>query len=58
MRNVSFIVCVVLRAVYCLSVCVIWCDVVCIFPLQKVENTAVGMRHADHVAPTIRKSWH
>jgi hypothetical protein len=21
------------------------------------ENTAVGIRHADHVAPSIRKSW-
>jgi glutamate synthase domain-containing protein 2 len=24
----------------------------------KVENTAVGVRHADHLAPSIRKSWH
>jgi hypothetical protein len=24
-------------------------------PLQKTENTAVGIRHADHVAPSIRK---
>jgi hypothetical protein len=23
----------------------------------KTENTAVGIRHADHVAPSIRKSW-
>jgi hypothetical protein len=27
-------------------------------PVQKIENTAVGIRHAYHVAPTIRKSWH
>jgi hypothetical protein len=27
-------------------------------PVWKTENTAVGMRHADHVAPSIRKSWH
>jgi hypothetical protein len=26
-------------------------------PVQKTENTAVGVRHADHVAPSIRKSW-
>jgi hypothetical protein len=26
-------------------------------PVQKIENTAVGIRHADHVAPFIRKSW-
>jgi hypothetical protein len=24
----------------------------------KAENTAVGIHHADHVAPSIRKSWH
>jgi hypothetical protein len=24
----------------------------------KAENTAVGIRHADHVTPYIRKSWH
>jgi hypothetical protein len=24
----------------------------------ETENTAVGIRHADHVAPSIRKSWH
>jgi hypothetical protein len=24
----------------------------------KAENTVVGIRHADHVAPSIRKSWH
>jgi hypothetical protein len=26
-------------------------------PVSKTENTAVGIRHADHVAPSIRKSW-
>jgi hypothetical protein len=26
-------------------------------PVLKIENTAVGVRHADHVAPSIRKSW-
>jgi hypothetical protein len=26
-------------------------------PVYKPENTAVGIRHADHVAPSIRKSW-
>jgi hypothetical protein len=26
-------------------------------PVKKTENTAVGTRHADHVAPFIRKSW-
>jgi hypothetical protein len=26
-------------------------------PVWKAENTAVGIRHADHVAPSIRKSW-
>jgi hypothetical protein len=26
-------------------------------PIYKSENTAVGIRHADHVAPSIRKSW-
>jgi hypothetical protein len=25
-------------------------------PVKKIENTAVGIRHADHVAPSIRKS--
>jgi hypothetical protein len=24
----------------------------------KAENTAVGIRHADHVAPSVRKRWH
>jgi hypothetical protein len=27
-------------------------------PVYKIENTAIGIRHADHVAPSIRKSWH
>jgi hypothetical protein len=26
-------------------------------PVYKTENTAVGIRHADHVAPSVRKSW-
>jgi hypothetical protein len=26
-------------------------------PVWKTENTAVWIRHADHVAPFIRKSW-
>jgi hypothetical protein len=26
-------------------------------PVEKTENTAVEIRHADHVAPSIRKSW-
>jgi hypothetical protein len=26
-------------------------------PVSKTENTAVGISHADHVAPSIRKSW-
>jgi hypothetical protein len=26
-------------------------------PVQKIENTAVGIRHANHVSPSIRKSW-
>jgi hypothetical protein len=26
-------------------------------PVYKIENTAAGIRHADHVAPSIRKSW-
>jgi hypothetical protein len=25
-------------------------------PVLKTENTAIGIRHADHVAPSIRKS--
>jgi hypothetical protein len=25
-------------------------------PVQKTENTAVGICHADHVVPSIRKS--
>jgi hypothetical protein len=26
-------------------------------PVYKTENTALGLRHADNVAPSIRKSW-
>jgi hypothetical protein len=26
-------------------------------PVEKTENTAEGIRHADDVAPFIRKSW-
>jgi hypothetical protein len=26
-------------------------------PVLKIENTAVGIRHADHLAPSIRKIW-
>jgi hypothetical protein len=26
-------------------------------PVYKTENMDVGIRHADHVAPSIRKSW-
>jgi hypothetical protein len=26
-------------------------------PVQKTDNTAVGIHHADHVAPSIRISW-
>jgi hypothetical protein len=26
-------------------------------PVKKTENTAVGIRHADHVAPSIRKKF-
>jgi hypothetical protein len=26
-------------------------------PVYKTENTAVGIRHDDHVAPSVRKSW-
>jgi hypothetical protein len=26
-------------------------------PVYKTENTAIEIRHADHVAPCIRKSW-
>jgi hypothetical protein len=26
-------------------------------PVQKAENIAVGIHHADHVAHSIRKSW-
>jgi hypothetical protein len=27
-------------------------------PVWKAKTTAVGIRHADNVAPSIRKSWH
>jgi hypothetical protein len=27
-------------------------------PVWKSENTAVAIRHADHMAPSIRKIWH
>jgi hypothetical protein len=27
-------------------------------PVQKAENTTVGTRDTDHVAFSIRKSWH
>jgi hypothetical protein len=26
-------------------------------PVYKTEKTAIGIRHADHVAPSIRKNW-
>jgi hypothetical protein len=26
-------------------------------PVKKTDNTAVGIRYADHVAPFFRKSW-
>jgi hypothetical protein len=26
--------------------------------VKKAENTAVLIRHADHVVPCIRRSWH
>jgi hypothetical protein len=26
-------------------------------PVYKTENTAAGIRHANHVEPSIRKSW-
>jgi hypothetical protein len=26
--------------------------------VQKTENTAVGIRHADHMALSTRKRWH
>jgi hypothetical protein len=26
-------------------------------PVYKTENTALGIRHADHVTPSFRKSW-
>jgi hypothetical protein len=27
-------------------------------PVKKIENTAVGIRCADHATPSIRKRWH
>jgi hypothetical protein len=27
-------------------------------PVYKIENKDVGIRNADHVAPSIHKSWH
>jgi hypothetical protein len=27
-------------------------------PVYKTENTVVGIRHVEHVAPSIRKNWH
>jgi hypothetical protein len=30
----------------------------CFAVRSRTENTAVGIGHADHVAPYIRKSWH
>jgi hypothetical protein len=27
-------------------------------PVSKGENTVVGIRHAEHVAPYIRKNWY
>jgi hypothetical protein len=27
-------------------------------PVWKAENTAVGIRYGDHVAPSVLKSWH
>jgi hypothetical protein len=29
-----------------------------IYPVQKSKNTAVGIRHADHVALSISRIWH
>jgi hypothetical protein len=26
-------------------------------PVYKTENTAVGIRHSNHMAPSIRKNW-
>jgi hypothetical protein len=26
-------------------------------PVYKTENTVLGIRHSDHMAPSIRKSW-
>jgi hypothetical protein len=27
------------------------------YPVLEIENTVVGIRHADHMASSIRKSW-
>jgi hypothetical protein len=27
-------------------------------PVYEAKDTAVGIRHADHMAPSIGKSWH
>jgi hypothetical protein len=27
-------------------------------PVYRIENTVVGISHADHVAPSILKCWH
>jgi hypothetical protein len=27
-------------------------------PVYKAENTAIEIRHADHMAPSIRKNWY
>jgi hypothetical protein len=32
-------------------------DRLCGLVVRVLENTAVGIRHADHVAPSICKSW-
>jgi hypothetical protein len=29
-----------------------------LYPVYKTENTAVGIRCADHATPSLRKSWH
>jgi hypothetical protein len=38
--------------------CIIIIIIITPIPVQKTENTAVGIRHADHVAASIRKSWY
>jgi hypothetical protein len=27
-------------------------------PVKKVEDTAIGIRHADDATPSLRKTWH